>query len=287
MSRLREEIPDSIRFLTDALLNKQVEELDMSDNAFGPDGIKGWENFVRNCSAHLTTLKINNCGLSPLGGEMIAAALKANENLKLQHFEAGRDRLENDGISALASFFKKSATLQVISVPQNGIKVEGMTALMDSLITNKGLRELRVNDNWLKGDAVEAFIVAIPVLENLEVLDISDCDIGSENVRRIAQALKKAKSLRVLLCNYNEADEAEDQYKILESLLHITTLKEVEFRGNTVSKQLENAVRAKFEEQGKKIEFKDIMADEDDEEEEEEEDEDAKEMAERFTALQL
>jgi len=150
VSRLREEIPDSIRALTDALLGKSVQELDMSDNAFGPDGIKGWENFVRNCSKDLAILKINNCGISPLGGEMIASALKANENLALKHFEAGRDRLENDGITALASFFRKSGSLEVISVPQNGIKVEGMTALMESLATNKNLRELKINDNWLK-----------------------------------------------------------------------------------------------------------------------------------------
>lgn len=236
VSRLREEIPDSIKALTDGLLGKKVSELDMSDNAFGPDGIKGWENFVRNCSSDLKVLKINNCGISPLGGEMIAAALKANENLKLQHFEAGRDRLENDGISALASFFKKAGSLEVIAVPQNGVKVEGMKALMEALVTNKDLRELRVNDNWLKGEAVEAFLVAIPVLEKLEVLDISDCDIGLENVIRIAEALKQAKSLKTFWCNYNEADEAEGQYKILESLFRIESLKEVEFRGNMVSK---------------------------------------------------
>ena len=53
----------------------------------------------------LQVLKVNNCGLGPEGGSMIAAALKENKTLKLRHFEAGRDRLENKGIKALAQVF--------------------------------------------------------------------------------------------------------------------------------------------------------------------------------------
>ena len=150
VGRLRKEIPASIKALTDGLKQKSVTYLDMSDNAFGPDGIKGWEEFAKECSSDLQVLKVNNCGISPLGGEMIALALRNNDNLKLKHFEAGRDRLENDGVTALAAFFKRAKTMEVISLPQNGIKVEGMTALMNSLVSNPQMRELRVNDNWLK-----------------------------------------------------------------------------------------------------------------------------------------
>ena len=50
----------------------------------------------------LEVLKVNNCGLGPEGASMIAAALAKNEALKLRHFEAERDRLENKGIMALA-----------------------------------------------------------------------------------------------------------------------------------------------------------------------------------------
>ena len=53
----------------------------------------------------LKTLKVNNCGIGPEGGEMIAEALAKNEGLKLVHFEAGRDRLENKGITALSKVF--------------------------------------------------------------------------------------------------------------------------------------------------------------------------------------
>lgn len=45
---------------------------------------------------------MTNCGLSPEGGEMIAAALLKNDKIQLTHFHAGRDRLENKGITALS-----------------------------------------------------------------------------------------------------------------------------------------------------------------------------------------
>jgi Ran GTPase-activating protein 1 len=78
VSRLRAELPDSLKFLIKSLEGKKIDHLDMSDNAFGPDGIKAWDFFVSGCSDDLKVLKINNCGISPLGGEMISSALKAN-----------------------------------------------------------------------------------------------------------------------------------------------------------------------------------------------------------------
>ena len=49
---------------------------------------------------------------------MIANVLLENKDLKLSHFSAGRDRLENKGITALARFFKEHAgNLEVLEVP--------------------------------------------------------------------------------------------------------------------------------------------------------------------------
>lgn len=48
---------------------------------------------------------------------MIAEALKANKELHLTHFAAGRDRLENKGITALSACFKEMKSLEIIEVP--------------------------------------------------------------------------------------------------------------------------------------------------------------------------
>ena len=116
MSRLRAELPKSLEVMAFALLPKQLIEIDLSDNAFGPDGIRAFECLLKE-DKNLKILKVTNCGLGPEGGEMIATALKQNTNLKLTHFHAGRDRLENKGITALAEVFHDMGSLLEIHVP--------------------------------------------------------------------------------------------------------------------------------------------------------------------------
>lgn len=110
VSRLRAELPKSLNVMATALVGKGLVEVDLSDNAFGPDGIKAFECLLREDKA-LRILKVTNCGLGPEGGEMIAEALSANEGLQLTTFHAGRDRLENKGITALAAVFAKMKSL--------------------------------------------------------------------------------------------------------------------------------------------------------------------------------
>lgn len=115
VSRLRAELPRSLEIMALALLPKQLVEVDLSDNAFGPDGIRAFECLLRE-DVNLRVLKVTNCGLGPEGGEMIAAALNQNKGLKLTHFHAGRDRLENKGITALAEVFRGMGSLLEIDV---------------------------------------------------------------------------------------------------------------------------------------------------------------------------
>ena len=72
---MRAELPRSLEVMAKALLPKQLIEIDLSDNAFGPDGIRAFECLLKD-DKNLKILKVTNCGLGPEGGEMIAAALK-------------------------------------------------------------------------------------------------------------------------------------------------------------------------------------------------------------------
>lgn len=78
VGRLKDEIPPSMKAMMDALLDKKIIRLDMSHNAFGPQVIEKFEEFLSKAS-YLRHLDISNCGLSPKGGEMIAEALLKND----------------------------------------------------------------------------------------------------------------------------------------------------------------------------------------------------------------
>uniref|UniRef100_A0A8D1IUD0 Ran GTPase activating protein 1 n=1 Tax=Sus scrofa TaxID=9823 RepID=A0A8D1IUD0_PIG len=71
--RLRSEIPPALISLGEGLITAgaQLVELDLSDNAFGPDGVRGFEALLRSSTCFtLHELKLNNCGMGAGGGKV-------------------------------------------------------------------------------------------------------------------------------------------------------------------------------------------------------------------------
>lgn len=223
VGRKLDELPGSLEVLVRALMNKEITYLDLSNNAFGPAGIRSFDFLLREMSS-LKVLKVTNCGLGPEGGEMIANALAENKDLRLVQFSAGRDRLENKGITALAGVFKTMGSLEVIEVPQNGIKKDGMMALLDGLKANaESLREIHIHDNWVKGAAADRLAELIYRSKNLQKLNISDSDMGTNAAYLVIRALHDTptvrESLREFYCNFNEITSGKVNKEVLSMLL--------------------------------------------------------------------
>lgn len=100
--RLKTEIPDAIRYLTAgiSLSGAKLNELDLSDNAFGPIALKALIPFLQSpaCS-ELRILRLNNNGLGSEGGKLLARGLSSLK--QLQVLICGRNRLENEGATAV------------------------------------------------------------------------------------------------------------------------------------------------------------------------------------------
>uniref|UniRef100_A0A7S3MN86 Ran GTPase-activating protein 1 n=1 Tax=Favella ehrenbergii TaxID=182087 RepID=A0A7S3MN86_9SPIT len=289
VSRLRAELPDSLRVMSQTLLAKQqLIRLNLSDNAFGPDGISAFECLLTGMSS-LQTLQVTNCGLGPEGGEMIAEALSRNEGLKLKHFEAGRDRLENKGITALARVFAEMGSLETIHVPQNGIKDEGMSALLSSLAQScTNLTTLRINDNWLKAQALPNLFKVILRCSKLDHLNISDLNMGQEPVIAALTAIKDSEGtvVRELFCNYNEVDSRAAAIKCCDLLEEIASktseersLERVDFIGlDSMARQQRRNLQLQFADRNVTLKLfedgEDDEEDDDDEEDQDDEDDD-------------
>lgn len=158
--RLVSEIPLALEHLGAGLIaaGAKLTVLDLSDNALGPNGMTGLEEFLRSPVCYsLQELYLNNCGLGPEGGRMLSVALidlhknakEAGTPLQLRTFVAGRNRLENAGAKALSKTFKVLQTLEEITIPQNSIYHVGVAALANSFKQNPHLRVINMNDNTL------------------------------------------------------------------------------------------------------------------------------------------
>jgi Ran GTPase-activating protein 1 len=93
--------------------------------------------------------------------------------MRLREFSASRDRLENEGIKALAEVFSTHKTLQKIEVYQNGIRM-GLSHLFAALPSCKDTIEyVDVSDNLIKRSTAE-MIEFIKTCKEVKYLNLSD-----------------------------------------------------------------------------------------------------------------
>ncbi len=72
----------------------RLTHLDLSDNAFGPDGVKGIESLLKSSACYtLRELRLNNCGMG-IGGGMVSLGrnqLNVTSLKKMHHHLSGYD----------------------------------------------------------------------------------------------------------------------------------------------------------------------------------------------------
>ncbi|KAG8436333.1 hypothetical protein GDO86_007436 [Hymenochirus boettgeri] len=213
--RLRSEIPPSLISLGAALITAgaQLVELDLSDNAFGPDGVRGFEGLLKSPACFtLQELRLNNCGMGSGGGKILASALSEcykksssiGKPLALKVFVAGRNRLENDGATALADAFRLIGSLEEVHMPQNGINHAGITALAGAFRDNTLLKVINLNDNTFTDKGGIAMAETLKALRQVEVINFGDCLVRSKGALAISAVLKeglhKLKELNLSFC---------------------------------------------------------------------------------------
>uniref|UniRef100_A0A1A7XN18 Ran GTPase-activating protein 1 n=2 Tax=Iconisemion striatum TaxID=60296 RepID=A0A1A7XN18_9TELE len=252
--RLRSEIPIALMTLGSALMSAgtRLTELDLSDNAFGPDGVKGVEQLLKSPSCHsLRELRLNNCGMGIGGGKILAEALIEGYKqsallgapLKLKVFVAGRNRLENDGASALAKAFQLMGSLEEVHMPQNGINYVGVMALASAVRHNPELRVLNLNDNTFTKRGTLAMAEALKHLRNIQVINFGDCLVRSEGAIALAALLRDGMPiLKELNLSFGEITEAA-ALVVAQAALEKPDMEKVLLNGNCLGEDGCEALR--------------------------------------------
>lgn len=299
--RLRSEIPPALISLGDALIlaGARLTVLDLSDNAFGPDGVRGIETLLKSSACYtLQELRLNNCGMGIGGGKILAASLtqchkKSSEKgapLSLKVFVAGRNRLENDGATALAQAFQLMGSLEEVHMPQNGINHAGVTALATAMQHNANLRILNLNDNTFTEKGAIAMAQALKHLSSVQVINFGDCLVRPAGAVAIAETVAKGLPiLKELNLSFGEITE-EAALAVAQAVKDKDQLEKLDLNGNCLGEDGCKALRDVLEglNMGELLgslsddegEPEDDDEDEDEDEEEDEEDVDEEELEE-------
>ena len=275
VSRLKEDLPISLKYLMESLSNKNINFLDLSDNAFGPTAIPSFDFFLK-VATNLEHLELENNGLGPEGAEMVCNALLQNEKIKLKTIKINRNRLEEKGALSLAKVIQKMKSLEHLELFQNVISSKGMKAIFDALKENKNLKIIKINDNFTK-DSIQTLIEIMPEFKNLKIIDVSDSIIGNKYGIEFFKTISNMNNIEEVYCNYNEIEDKKAQKEIFEYIEKNKNIKIIEFKGNEVNKGLFKEYEKVLKEKNNLEKFECYSENEEDFEEEENQENDNKE----------
>lgn len=248
--RLRSEIPPSLEHLGNGIISAKAKltVLDLSDNAFGPDGVKGIRKLLTSESCYcLTTLKLNNNGLGIGGGKILSEAFIECHNsskntttpFALKVFISGRNRLEDPGAKALSEAFKILGSLEEIVMPQNGIRPTGVADLASAFKENKKLRVVNINDNTCTESGAKALAESLPHLQNLQTLNVGDCLLKDRGALALAPALAAdMPSLKEVIMSFNEI-RRDGALAVATSMKNKNTLQFLNLDGNQLGDSID------------------------------------------------
>lgn len=297
-SRLLSEIPPALSSLLTALLAlPRLQSVDLSDNAFGLNTVGPLVEFLGR-HAPLRVLGLNNNGLGPRAGGLVAGALEALAGWKeevrkggegevevpeLETLECGRNRLESGSMAAWAGVFRKHRGVKVVRMVQNGIRQDGVVVLLrQGLAGCEGLRVLDLQDNTFTVTGARALAEVVGGWSELRELGLGDCYLGARGGVLVAEALGKGqnKGLEVLRLQYNEFDAKSVKAFLVAAERGLEGLRRVELNGNKFSEDDEGVegLRVLLDErkvegeEGGLDELSDLEEESDEGEDEEEED---------------
>lgn len=282
--RLITEIPTALSALCDSLIDKEhLVEVNLSDNAFGGRSVDPIVPFLsKNPSFQI--FRLNNNGLGPEGGTVIADALRDNAAVRkaipaeqrssLRVVVCGRNRLEDGSASAWAEAFAAHGTLVEVRLPQNGIRMAGSAALAEGLAKNAGLELLDLQDNTLSQPGDQAFASALPSWPDLHTLNLSDCVLSEDGeIPQVIEALAKGSNprLRTLQLQNDNLDNGSADVLARAIGTHLKAVTRIEFQENDADEDDTGIelLRENLIVRGGKF----LFSDEEEEEEEEEDDE--------------
>jgi Ran GTPase-activating protein 1 len=238
-------------------------------------------------------LKLNNNGLGPAGGAILADALLESANLSkaegkksnLRTVICGRNRLEDGSARAWADAFAAHGTLVEIRMPQNGIRMDGITALAHGLAKCPSLQYIDLQDNAFMADGkltgVEAWTEALRSWPELLTLNLSDCVLSDEGeVPLVVTALATGSNPKLHTLALQNNNLETQTFSLLAQGIStgLASLMLLELQWNDAEDDDENleTLALSLKQRGGKL----FVSDDDEVEEEEEEEEDTNEALE-------
>ena len=217
VGRVKDLVLEGIRHLCEGLVKcRELVEVDFSDNAIGFDCMPGLQFLLEN-NVSIKRVSFNNNGLDKEAGSLLAQYLSASQGIKLEVFNAMRNRLQVGGFQAIAGALGNMGSLHRISVPSNTVSAEGTTAFLQCMQANPDLQELVLFDNVINTpEAFEALKAGVGNAQYLSSLNLGECLLENSGAEVLFEALSGSNThLRELHIPGNDIEATEELADLL------------------------------------------------------------------------
>jgi Ran GTPase-activating protein (RanGAP) involved in mRNA processing and transport len=190
----KDDLCESLKFLTSALSGKKTIALDISHNAIGANGCEALRDFFET-NKDLEYLWADNIGLSQTAVPIFCDSLISGAP-PLKLLSLARNKIETTA-PKIAQLTSSLPTLKDFTIFANSIKSDSMAVLIKSLETQNNLERLDIHDNFLDKNGFNSILEMIKY-GLLKGLNISDSNIEESWNTDLVAALKIGR------CNWEE-----------------------------------------------------------------------------------
>ncbi|EOB11395.1 Ran GTPase-activating protein [Nosema bombycis CQ1] len=242
---VKEDMLSCFVMVSKALMNKNLEVLDLSNNALSSDLPNEFLDLLSSLDS-LKVLKVRNCGLGLMGADklgecftrlkkgnleyldlaqnrffkfpqILAIGLSTLKNLRVLHLEF--NTIEKDSMSSFLPLLLDKP-LEILDIRDNFLNLKGCQTLGEMFCV-MDLKELMIGDCLMHDEGVKAFLKEastrpvtlglpgdIEVNVNCELLDLSYNDFEQESLNLLVDFVEKYQ-IRKLLINGNYFEETD------------------------------------------------------------------------------
>ncbi|CAI2167573.1 9861_t:CDS:1 [Funneliformis geosporum] len=229
--------------------NDTIKHIHLGSNNLSLEGVKAIaKSLESNRSLVSLSLDINN--ISEEGAKSLALSLEVNQSLT--HLYMPRNNIGDQGLKYICESLPKNSVLTYLDIEFNNIgrnyNVEGMKSLGELLESNNKVpRAINLTYNPIGDEGCEQLFKGFHKNTTLESLILSNCSIGLDGIKAIAESLKLNIGLQNLSLNKNSNMGADGHLMLADALEKNTSLKGVQLDynfadwesiGNSIQKSL-------------------------------------------------
>eukprot|EP00477_Mikrocytos_mackini_P001045 GAHX01001122.1.p1 GENE.GAHX01001122.1~~GAHX01001122.1.p1 ORF type:complete len:446 (+),score=90.45 GAHX01001122.1:193-1530(+) len=209
------------KYITKSKLD-ELEELDVSDNAFGEAGLRSLKDLLIKIIPNLKVLNLANIGFSKDAcvflKDTFLTCNEGNRSFPLETFICDNNYLSDQGCEDLVTILNNCPHLKNLQISASRISTEGLKYIIPTIRNCSKLEKLNLADTYFNDETFKELVDAL----NQHVTKLEELNLGMTSIELHQLELLfrlKLEKIKLFDISYNTMDWFEENNKICTTLI--------------------------------------------------------------------